>query len=123
MLAVEVVEHAGFVALGTSNANEAVALLESRPDIALLLTDIDMPGGMDGLKLAHAVRNRWPPVGILVVSGQVRPRQSELPSNSCVLAKPYGTAAMVAELGSLIGSAGISVWSRQEVSCFAHISR
>ena len=61
MLAVEIVEKAGFVALEAGNADEAVALLQSRADISLLFTDIDMPGSMDGLKLAHAVRDRWPP--------------------------------------------------------------
>jgi CheY-like chemotaxis protein len=102
LLAVEVVEEAGFVALEAGDADEAVALLESRPDICLLFTDIDMPGSMDGLKLAHAVRNRWPPIKILVVSGAVRPKQSELPANCCFVGKPYAVEAMVAELRSLI---------------------
>src|ERR1700691_5615271 len=66
-LAVEVVEEAGYVAIEGRDADEAVALLESRADISLLFTDIDMPGSMDGLKLAHAVRGRWPPIKILVV--------------------------------------------------------
>jgi CheY-like chemotaxis protein len=104
MLAVDVVEEAGFVALEAGNADEAVALLESRPDISVLFTDIEMPGSMDGLKLAHAVRDRWPPIKILVVSGKVRLQRSELPSNSCFVGKPYQTAAMVAELRSLVGS-------------------
>lgn len=72
MLAIEVVEEAGFVAIEARDADEAVALLESRSDIALLFTDINMPGSMDGLKLAHAVRGRWPPIKILLVSGRVR---------------------------------------------------
>jgi CheY-like chemotaxis protein len=63
-LTVNIVEEAGFVALHAASADEAVAILESRSDVALLLTDIDMPGSMDGLKLAHAVRNRWPPIKI-----------------------------------------------------------
>lgn len=104
MLAVEVVEEAGFVALEAGNADEAVALLESRLDISLLFTDIEMPGSMDGLKLARAVRDRWPPIKILIVSGKVRLQPSELPSNSCFVGKPYQTAAMVAELRSLVGS-------------------
>ena len=104
MLAVEVVEEAGFVVLEASNADEAVALLETRPDISLLFTDIEMPGSMDGLKLARAVRDRWPPVKILIVSGKVRLQPSELPSNSRFVGKPYQTAAMVAELRSLVGS-------------------
>jgi two-component system, response regulator PdtaR len=70
MLAVEIVEEAGFVAIEAADADEAVSLLESRSDIVLLLTDIDMPGSMNGLTLAHAVRNRWPSIKILVVSGK-----------------------------------------------------
>jgi two-component system, response regulator PdtaR len=103
-LAVEVVEEAGFVALEARDADEAVALLESRADISVLFTDIDMPGSMDGLKLAHAVRGRWPPIKILVVSGKQRLQPSELPSNSCFVGKPYQMAALVEELRSLIGS-------------------
>ena len=61
------------MAIEAGDADEAVALLQSRPDISLLFTDIDMPGSMDGLKLAHAVRDRWPPIKILIVSGTVRP--------------------------------------------------
>jgi CheY-like chemotaxis protein len=104
MMAVEVVEEAGFVALEAGNADEAVALLESRSDISLLFTDIDMPGSIDGLKLAHAVRRRWPPIKILLVSGQVRLQPFQLPSSSRFVRKPYRTAAMVEELRSLVGS-------------------
>jgi len=106
MLAVEVVEEAGFVALEAGDADEAVALLEVRSDIALVFTDIDMPGSMDGLKLAHAVRDRWPPIKILVVSGHIRPRQSDLPPNSRFVGKPYRAAAIVEELRSLVNSSG-----------------
>jgi two-component system, response regulator PdtaR len=104
MLAVEAVEEAGFMAIEARDADEAVALLESRSDISVLFTDIDMPGSMDGLKLAHAVRGRWPPVKILVVSGKVRLQPWELPSSGRFVEKPYRAAAMVAELRSLAGS-------------------
>jgi two-component system, response regulator PdtaR len=88
MLAVEVVEEAGFIAIEARDADEAVVLLESLTDITLLFTDINMPGSMDGLKLAHAVRDRWPPMKILIVSGQQRLQSSDLPSNSCFFGKP-----------------------------------
>lgn len=107
MLAVDVVEEAGFVGLEARNADEAVALLCSRPDISVLFTDIDMPGCMDGLELAHAVRQRWPLIKILIASGHIRLPVSELPSNSCFVGKPYKAAAIVAELRSLVGSAQI----------------
>jgi two-component system, response regulator PdtaR len=103
MLAVEVAEEAGFEVLEAADADEAVALWETHPDVALLFTDINMPGSMDGLKLALAVRDRWPSIKILVVSGRVQPQQSDLPSNSCFLEKPYRAEAMIAELRSLVG--------------------
>lgn len=105
ILAVEVVEEAGFVAIEARDADEAVVLLEGRTDIALLFTDINMPGSMDGLKLAHAVRNRWPPIKILIVSGKQRLQSSDLPSNSCFLRKPYQVSVLVEELRSMVGSA------------------
>ena len=109
MLAVEVVEEAGFIAIEARDADEAVVLLESRTDITLLFTDINMPGSMDGLKLAHAVCDRWPPIKILLVSGQVQLQPSELPSNSCFVGKPYQVEALVEELRSLVGSPRSSV--------------
>ena len=104
MLAIELVEEAGFIAIEAEDADQAVILLESRADIALLFTDIHMPGSMDGLKLAHAVRDRWPPIKILVVSGKQRPQLSDLPPNSCFVEKPYQTSALVEELRSLVDS-------------------
>ena len=71
-LAVEFIEDAGFLALEAGDAEEAVALLEARSDIAVVFTDINMPGNMDGLKLAHMVRDRWPTKKIVVASGRVR---------------------------------------------------
>ena len=71
MRAVDIVEDAGFKSLEAVNADEALAILESRSDISLLFTDIQMPGSLDGLKLAHAVHKRWPTIKIILVSGQV----------------------------------------------------
>ena len=88
----------------SAGPDEAVILLESRTDITLLFTDINMPGSMDGLKLAHSVRDRGPPIKILVVSGQERLQSSDLPSNSCFLGKPYQASALVDELRSLFGT-------------------
>jgi CheY-like chemotaxis protein len=75
-----IVEDAGFEAIQAGNADQAVAILKARSDIALLLTDVDMPGSMDGVKLAHAVRDRWPPIKIIVVSSRVPDR--DLPAGS-----------------------------------------
>jgi len=103
MLATDVVSEAGYVALEAGDADQALALLQARPDIALLFTDIDMPGSMDGLKLAQSVSDRRPPIKILIVSGQVRPKPSDLPSNRRFVANPYRSAAVGGELRALLG--------------------
>jgi len=71
------------------NADEAITLLESRADITLVFTDIEMPGSMDGLKLAAAIRDRWPPVKIIITSGRKMPAVAEMPKNSGFIPKPY----------------------------------
>jgi CheY-like chemotaxis protein len=103
-LVVELVEDAGFIVLEAADAEQAVALLETRPDIAVLFTDVDMPGKMDGLKLAHAVRRRWPLIEILIASGHVRLKLSDLPTNSVFLGKPYRGEALISRLRSLIAA-------------------
>jgi CheY-like chemotaxis protein len=103
-LAVAIVEEAGYVPLEAANADEAVAILEGRSDIAILFTDINMPGSIDGLKLAHAVRDRWPPIKIVVVSGEVSLGANDIPANSRFFAKPYQASQMVSELRSLISA-------------------
>jgi two-component system, response regulator PdtaR len=102
LLTVDIVEAAGFVALQADNADEAVAILEARSDIALLFTDINMPGSMDGLKLAHAVRNRWPPIKIIVVSSRVP--EFDLPTGSRFFVKPYHADKLISEIHSLIAA-------------------
>ena len=86
----------GFTVFEAANADAALVLLHAEPSINLLLTDIDMPGSMDGLKLAAAVRNRWPPVKIIVASGQVRHSPSDLPEGGRFFAKPYLGSALAA---------------------------
>lgn len=67
----ETIESAGFVVIQAANANEAIAILSARPDIHVVFTDIQMPGSMDGLKLARFFRDRWPPIKIVATSGHV----------------------------------------------------
>src|SRR3982074_314225 len=81
MRAVDIVEDAGYTPVEAVDADEAVAILESRTDIALLFTDMQMPGSMDGLRLAHSVHDRWPPIKIILVSGQVKPTSSDIPAD------------------------------------------
>jgi CheY-like chemotaxis protein len=105
MRAVDIVEDAGYTSVEAVDADEAVAILESRSDIALLFTDIQMPGSMDGLGLAHSVRDRWPPIKIILVSGQVKPINSDIPAESCFFGKPLEDKAMIAQIQNMIGHA------------------
>jgi two-component system, response regulator PdtaR len=103
MLTVDIMEDAGFVALQAGDADEAVAILEARSDVVLLLTSVNMPSSMNGLKLAHAVRNRWPSIKIIVVSGQTRLSECDLPTGSGFYTKPYDSKAMISGIRSLLG--------------------
>jgi CheY-like chemotaxis protein len=101
MMAVDMLEEAGFFALEAANADEAIALLESRTDISVLFTDIDMPGSMDGVKLAAAVADRWPPVRIVLTSGHVDPEAILIPAGAAFFSKPYNTAQVIREIRHL----------------------
>ncbi len=105
MRAVDMVEDAGFTSVEAVDADEAVAILESRSDIALLFTDIQMPGSMDGLKLAHAVHERWPPIKIILVSGQLKLANIDIPADSRFFGKPLEAKEMIAEMRNMIGHA------------------
>jgi CheY-like chemotaxis protein len=105
MRTVDMVEDAGFTSIEAVDADEAVAILESRSDIALLFTDIQMPGSMDGLKLAHAVHERWPPIKIILVSGQLRLANIDIPADSRFFGKPLEASEMIVEMQSMIGHA------------------
>ncbi|MDB5432222.1 MAG: putative response regulator [Caulobacter sp.] len=93
----------GLRVLAAANADEAIVLLDTHPEIEVLLTDIGMPGSMDGLKLAHHVRERWPPVKIIVTSGLLSTQLSDLPGESLFLPKPYGPVSLTEVLGRMIG--------------------
>jgi CheY-like chemotaxis protein len=102
-LTVDLVENAGFTALHASNADEAVAILESRSDVALVLTSVRMPGSMDGLELAQTVLTRWPVIKLIIASGRTRSPEYDLPIGSSFFTKPYDSKAMISEMKSLIG--------------------
>jgi two-component sensor histidine kinase/CheY-like chemotaxis protein len=109
MRAVDIVEDAGFTPVEAVNADDALVILESRSDIDLLFTDIQMPGTMDGLKLAHAVHARWPTIKIMLVSGQVTPSESEKPANSRFYGKPLEVKKMIAELQEMMGEGALRI--------------
>ncbi len=105
MRAVDMVEDAGFTPVEAVDADEAVAILESRSDVALLLTDIQMPGSMDGLGLARSVHKRWPPIRIILVSGRLTLADIDIPANSRFFGKPLEASDVISEMRSMIGHA------------------
>jgi len=102
MRAADIVEDAGYASVEALDAEEALAILESRSDIALLLTDIQLPGSVDGLMLAHAVHRRWPPIKIILVSGQLKLPDIHIPADSRFFAKPLEAATMIAEMQAML---------------------
>ena len=107
--AVDIVEDAGFTAVEAVSADEALAILESRSDISLLFSDIQMPGSMDGLKLAHAVHERWPAIKIILVSGQVKPSDGDRPADSRFFGKPLVVKQMIGELQQMVGTGTLKI--------------
>ncbi len=99
--AVDLCIEAGFTTYEARNADQAIRLLERRSEIRVLFTDIEMEGTMDGLRLAHAVRERWPPVSIMVTSGRRKVTKEDLPENGLFFAKPYPPDDIVKALNSI----------------------
>ena len=87
--AAELLKQAGYDTVETSNAADAVTVLESGRDIGVVFTDIRMPGSMDGL--AWCVRDRWPPVKILVTSGHHTLHDGDLPDGGVFISKSRST--------------------------------
>jgi CheY-like chemotaxis protein len=101
MDAADAIAAAGFDVVEAANADEAIEVLESRFDISVVFTDIQMPGSMDGLKLARAVRGRWPPIKIITTSGRIRLDATDLPDGGRFLPKPYSPSQVTGVLREL----------------------
>jgi two-component sensor histidine kinase/CheY-like chemotaxis protein len=109
MRAVDIVEDAGFTPLEAVNADDALTILEARSDIELLFTDIQMPGSMDGLKLAYAVRERWPSIKIILVSGQLTLSDADKPADSRFFGKPLDVKHMIAEMQDMMSKETLEI--------------
>ena len=109
MRAVDIVEDAGFNPVEAVNADDAMTILESRSDIEMLFTDIQMPGSMDGLKLAYAVHERWPQIKIILVSGQLTLTDADKPADSRFYGKPLEVKAMIAEMQDMMGKGSLEI--------------
>jgi two-component system, response regulator PdtaR len=95
VFAADSLAEAGFKVLEAANADQALIALEARPDIRVVMTDVEMPGSMNGYELAQIVRERWPGVQVIVTSGLPHPRTDELSEEFPFVAKPYLSATIV----------------------------
>jgi CheY-like chemotaxis protein len=102
------IEDAGYTVIEAANADEAIVRLSEDAEVRVVVTDVDMPGSMDGIRLAHYVRRRWPPIHLLVISGKVGVRPGELPDGARFMSKPYQEPQLIQTIGSLAGTGGAS---------------
>jgi two-component system, response regulator PdtaR len=93
-----IVEDAGYSAMEAANADEAITVLERHPGIVAVLTDINMPGTMDGLQLSHMIRDRWPLIGLVITSGRFIARAAQMPAGVHFIPKPYTPHEIIAAL-------------------------
>lgn len=98
MAIVDHLEDDGFTVLEAADADRAIEILIKNLDVRIVFTDIDMPGGMDGLKLAAAIRERWPPIKIVVTSGHRKVKVGDLPVEARFVSKPYDLDKVAADL-------------------------
>jgi len=85
---VSLVEEWGYVTLEAGDADEAIRIIEREGDVGVVITDVDMPGSMDGIKLAHFVRRQWPPIQLIVISGKIGADSVLLPEGARFFSKP-----------------------------------
>ncbi len=95
---VQVAEDCGYNVSEAANAREAIAVLERRNDIRIVLTDVRMPGHLDGLWLARAVRHHWPAIQLVLMSGPGILDDSDLDFQRHFVRKPYGNGQITAAL-------------------------
>jgi two-component system, response regulator PdtaR len=106
MGAVDLVLSVGYEALEAKHADEAIGILEQRDDIDLVFTDVQMPGTMDGIKLSHYIRDRWPPVKLMVASGAAILMENMLPTGTTFFPKPYDDLTITLEMARLLAGDG-----------------
>jgi two-component system, response regulator PdtaR len=104
----DVLREAGFWVLEAGDADEAFDILRRRGDVSVILTDVDMPGSLDGFEFARLVAQGWPDVGVLVISGKAFPDDGDLPSSAVFIAKPVQPDALVGQLKALMAARNLA---------------
>jgi CheY-like chemotaxis protein len=107
MLGSEVLTEAGFRVIEAANATEALVLLEARPDILAVISDVEL-SGENGFELARTIRRRWPRLGVVLTSGRAAPVPGDMPTNAVFLPKPYPLSALVDQVRAMAGRAAAS---------------
>ncbi|MBZ9648511.1 response regulator [Sphingobium sp. 3R8] len=102
MHGIDILEDAGFAVLEAADADEALVILDGLDDVDLLFSDVDMPGSMSGLDLAHVVHERWPDMPVLLTSGHHRICEAQLPAEGKFVTKPWAQAALVKQIRDLL---------------------
>ncbi len=105
---VDILREAGFWVLEASDADEAFETLRRRQDVSAVLTDVDMPGSLNGFEFARLVAQGWPEVGVLVISGKAFPNPGDLPPSAVFIAKPVRPAALVDHLNALMARSNLT---------------
>ena len=101
MMAIDILEDAGFSTFEAEDANVALRQLLEPPEIGLVFTDINMPGKVDGLQLARLVNEARPDVRLIVTSGRERPDAAEIPDHGRFLPKPYTSQGMLGMIAAM----------------------
>jgi DNA-binding NtrC family response regulator len=99
-----VLEDAGHKVIVTFNPDEAIEVLEGRDDIRLVITDVNLPGSMDGLKLAAAVRRKWPPIKIIITTAAGTLAEKDMPADSAFLPKPWNASQLLSTVDRMVGA-------------------
>ena len=102
LYAAGVLEDHGFRVVEAENAAVALKVLESRHNVRLLFTDIQMPGKLNGMDLAQEVHARWPDVLLVITSGQMRPSPADIPDDGRFIGKPYCATDLLSEVDDLM---------------------
>ena len=95
---VDFFEDAGYEVHEAGGADEAIKLLTRYPHIGVVITDVQMPGSMDGLRLSHYIRDRYPPVLLAIVSGHANLGEGDLPTNCFFMSKPFDLKRMLRKI-------------------------
>ncbi|MGO4525789.1 response regulator [Microvirga sp. 2MCAF35] len=105
LVAAEILMEAHFRVIEAAGAQEALTVLKAEVGIDAVLSDVEMPGGMNGYDLAWQIHRGWPRIGLLIASGRAWPRENDLPPGAVFLAKPYSQATLLSHVRAAVEAA------------------